>query len=138
MDVTFRTLQVVSLLSTQGTCAPGYGPRHLGTFDACIYSRLQQIMVSTFNALSLWIIIKLGSCLIQPFPSQMDGPGCTVPWLPDKSAICTGPNFQVVSHSLGLYCHDDVHIHAVGTETQDGLVYCRWPLAQKKHIYKYK
>ena len=28
--------------------------------------------------------------------------------------------------------------HAEGTETWEGLVYCRWPLAQKKHIYKYK
>ena len=26
----------------------------------------------------------------QHFPSQMKDPGCTVPWLPDKSAICTG------------------------------------------------
>ena len=25
----------------------------------------------------------------------------------------------------------DQHAHAEGTETQEGLVYCRWPLAQK-------
>ena len=29
---------------------------------------------------------------LQPFSSQMKDPGCTVPWLPDKSAICTGEN----------------------------------------------
>ena len=50
-------------------------------------------------------------CLIHLFPSQMDGPGCTVPWLPDKSAICTGPQLTPLScfylrfNSLDLYCH---------------------------------
>ena len=41
--------QVVSLLASQGSCAPGYGPQHQGSFDSCIYSKLQQIMVSPPN-----------------------------------------------------------------------------------------
>ena len=37
---------------------------------------------------------------------------------------------------VGVYLHSigedqQWQMHAEGTETQDGLVYCRWPLAQK-------
>ena len=38
--------QVVSLLASQGTCVTGYGPQRTGTFDSCIYTKLQQIMVT--------------------------------------------------------------------------------------------
>ena len=38
--------QVVSLLASQGTCVTGYGSQRTGTFDSCIYTKLQQIMVT--------------------------------------------------------------------------------------------
>ena len=37
--------QVVNLLTTTGTCAPGYGPEGLDTFDTCMYDNLRDVMV---------------------------------------------------------------------------------------------
>ena len=53
--------EVVQLLSEKGNCVDSY--EEYETFDGCMYSKLNELMV---NAI-----------------------GCTVPWLPDKSRICT-------------------------------------------------
>jgi len=47
-------------------------------------------------------------------------------------------NAEDISQVGDLGPSDPNIVHAEGTETWEGLVYCRWPLAQKKHIYKYK
>ena len=62
--------QVVSLLASQGTCVTGYGPQRTGTFDSCIYTKLQQIMVTQSE--------KFKRQTLTEFFSQMEGPGCTV------------------------------------------------------------
>ena len=55
--------EVVQLLSGEefGNCVDNYG--NDGDFDSCIYSNLKRLM--------------------------MEEVGCTVPWIPDKSQICT-------------------------------------------------
>ena len=55
--------EVVQLLSGEefGNCVDNYG--NDGSFDSCIYSNVQRLM--------------------------MEEVGCTVPWIPDKSQICT-------------------------------------------------
>ena len=54
---------MVQLLSGEefGNCVDNYG--NDGDFDSCIYSNLQRLMLEEV--------------------------GCTVPWIPDKSKVCT-------------------------------------------------
>lgn len=64
--------EVVQNLGNDGTCVENYGI--MEDFDACMYDKMQELMLEEI--------------------------GCTVPWLPNKTSICTDENKRKIAFDI--------------------------------------